>query len=319
LDNGSVNDSATAHGTPPSGPPVVSPPSDISIPAPTEPALSLVKSADVDTAHDVGDKVVYSFLVTNTGNASQSDIQIDDQLVAPAGPALTVTCPPTTLEPGESLTCTSSEYTVTQADVDHGRIDNTATASGQPPAAGGQTPPRTVSEPSDEDVTIPDEPGINLVKDVEETEFEAGDTLHYTFLVTNTGNTTLNNIVVNDPLPGLSAVSCPKTTLVSGEEMTCTATYHATKADAERGEVLNSATAEGASPNGDQVSRAGDVEIPVVEADSNPNEPGQDGPDSSDNPLPSTGTSADRIGLLGLMLLVTGGGFLALSRRRRSS
>ncbi len=56
-----------------------------------------------------------------------------DQLVAPAGPAVTVTCPTGDLAPGASLTCTSSAYTVTQADVDAGSVANTATAHGLTP------------------------------------------------------------------------------------------------------------------------------------------------------------------------------------------
>ena len=47
-----------------------------------------------------------------------------------------------------------------------------------------------------------------------------GDTATFTYVVQNTGNVTMTNIVVHDNM-GVS-VTCPKTTLISGESMTCT-------------------------------------------------------------------------------------------------
>ena len=49
----------------------------------------------------------------------------------------------------------------------------------------------------------------------------AGDTVTWTFVITNDGNETLNSISANDDKEG--AITCPKTTLVVAEPMTCTA------------------------------------------------------------------------------------------------
>ena len=58
-----------------------------------------------------------------------------------------------------------------------------------------------------------------------------------------------SNVSVNDTLAGLSAISCPSTTLAVGAApMICTATYTVTAADVAAGNVHNSATASGTPP-----------------------------------------------------------------------
>jgi hypothetical protein len=70
--------------------------------------------------------------VTNTGNVSVNNIAIADTQQAPSvaanlGP---ITCPNSSLAPQAAETCTAT-YTVTQADLNHGTITDTATASGK--------------------------------------------------------------------------------------------------------------------------------------------------------------------------------------------
>jgi len=111
------------------------------------PGLSVVKSATPTTVSRAGDRVSYSFVVTNTGNVTMSDIRVQDVLSAPAGPALTVTCPTQSLVPDGTLTCTADQYVVTQADIKHGSITSTTTVSGQASTpADGVVPSRTVTE-----------------------------------------------------------------------------------------------------------------------------------------------------------------------------
>jgi uncharacterized repeat protein (TIGR01451 family) len=139
VDAGSVANTATAHGVTPGGTDVPSNPSDTTTPTPDDPGLNLVKTAKITTDDDgdgtaeLGDQITYSFRVANTGVVTLHDVTVADQLVAPAGPALTVHCPATTLAPGESMTCTSSAYTVTQADVDAGWVANMAIGHGTTP------------------------------------------------------------------------------------------------------------------------------------------------------------------------------------------
>ena len=82
-----------------------------------------------DGRTDLGDTIRWSFQVTNSGNTTLTSVAVADPMANP------ISCPATTLAPGASTTCTSpAAYTVTQADVDAGHVDNTATASAVSPS-----------------------------------------------------------------------------------------------------------------------------------------------------------------------------------------
>ena len=76
----------------------------------------------------------------------------------------------------------------------------------------------------------------------------AGTPVTYSYKVTNTGNVTLNPVTVTDPMAGLSAISCPSTTLAPRASETCTATYTTTQADVDAGSITNTGTATGTPP-----------------------------------------------------------------------
>ena len=125
-------------------------------------------------------------MVTNTGNVTLDPISVDDPKVG------TVTCPVTVLAPGESTTCTAT-YTLTQADVDAGEVVNMATATGTDPKGTEVTAEDTTTTP------IASEPVITLDKQAGvPTGATAGSTIEYTFVVTNTGNVTLDPVGVTD-------------------------------------------------------------------------------------------------------------------------
>jgi uncharacterized repeat protein (TIGR01451 family) len=269
VDHGSVHDSATATGAPPSGPAVTSPPSRASVPVTQTPALSVVKSAPSAEVHAAGDVIGYAFLVTNTGNVMLDHVAVTDTVAAPSDPAnlSPVTCPDTTLAPGASTTCTAT-YTVTQADIDNGSVIDSAAASGTPPSG-----PPVTSPPSAASVPAPANPGINIVKSATPALVHAaGDMITYRFTVTDTGNDTLHDITVTDtqdvPAGSLDGpVSCPDTTLTPGASTTCTATYTVTQADIDNGGVSDSATASGTPPSGPAVTSApAPLPVPAVQA-----------------------------------------------------
>ena len=85
-------------------------------------------------------------------------------------------------------------------------------------------------------------PGLLVEKSADESSFAAvGEELHYSYVVTNTGNVTLSGVTVGDDK---ADVSCPGTSLAPGAAMTCTASYTVTQADLDAGSVTNLATGD---------------------------------------------------------------------------
>ena len=75
-----------------------------------------------------------------------------------------------------------------------------------------------------------------------------GETITYSYVVTNSGEVTLTGITVTDVHGGIggsfSGVSCPATSIAVGDSMTCTATYVLVQADVNAGSISNTATAD---------------------------------------------------------------------------
>ncbi|HWL44366.1 MAG TPA: LPXTG cell wall anchor domain-containing protein [Ilumatobacter sp.] len=285
-------------------------------------SVQLVKSAQEPTFGAPGQTLHYRFAVTNTGNVTLTDVAVID----PLDGLSTITCPDTTLAPGASTTCTAT-YSTTQDDVEAGRVVNTATATATGPTP-IQGPAPIVS--ADSTVTVPavQSPGLSLVKTVEETSFTAGTTLHYRFTVTNTGNVTVTDLSIDDPMPGLSAVTCEAATLAPGVSTTCTATYIATPADVAAGTVTNTATAVGTGIGTDALESAPssvDVDalvtpptIPTIPPTIPTTPPTAPPTPVLTGDLPSTGGSSTQTVTVAAVVLLVGLVVLASTRRRRS-
>ena len=160
--------------------------------------------------------------MTLTGPFSVSDDKATDE-----------SCPVTaSLAPVASITCTAT-YTVTQADLDAGSVINVASATNG-----------TTTSPTDTlTVTATQSPGLTIAKTSPDTSYAAaGDVLHYSYLVTNSGNVTLTDpFTVSDDK---TTVTCPATaSLAPATSITCTATYSVTQGDVDSGSVTNTATA----------------------------------------------------------------------------
>jgi len=235
-------------------PPTDDDPADVVVP---QPAIELEKS--VYLGHDngascggqpqvsgvSGQAITYCFFVTNTGDTILDNLMVSDPAI---GVFLNLTLP---LQPGASVMLHSQSTLIDD-------LVNTATAIGDPVDPNGDPLP---SDPPSDDSTaevIKLEPAIELEKTVYEGHNSGADCagvnqlntvvgapLTYCFLVTNTGQTHLDNVTVTDP--DLNVTLTHSQLLAPGESVM----LHVETASA--GDLLNTANATGdpTDPNGD--------------------------------------------------------------------
>ena len=268
FDADTLTNIATASGQGPQGQPVQDTDTQ-TVSFAQNPAIAVVKSQALTTDSnlnglaDAGDVVTYSYVVTNTGDVTLSSVSLSDDVEGAitlsdvAGDGVGV------LAVGDSETG-SSAHTVTQAEFDAGTLTNIATASGQGPQG------QPVQDTDTQTVTFAQNPAIQVVKSQTLTTDangngapDLGDVITYNFTVTNIGDVTLTDVVVTDPLPGLST-PIPTAgdgdsdgdvdTLVVNGVATFTATYAITQADINAGSLTNVATATGTPPTGPPVT-----------------------------------------------------------------
>ena len=126
----------------------------------------------------------------------------------------------------DSTTFTGS-YVLTQADIDAGSYLNTALATGTDPNGDPVTDPDEHTEP------LPQDPAIELVKsgafqdENGDGNADVGETIAYTFTVTNTGNVTLTNVTLADTVGGVTISGGPIASLPVGgvDSTTFSGTY----------------------------------------------------------------------------------------------
>ncbi len=248
------------------------------------PALALVKTAAVNDVNgngfiDAGDTIAYSFRVSNTGNVELTFTGVTD----PKLPGLSCTLTPPALAVGDSnvaLTCTNNVYTIMAADMTAGQVTNSATGTASDPKGNPVTDTSGTANDNDTPTVVgtPAVPRLALVKtaavnDVNGNGFtDAGDTITYSFTVSNTGNVELTFTGVTDPkLPGLSCTLTPPALAVNASNvpLVCTGNvYTITAADVAAGQVTNSATGTASDPNGNPVTdtsgTANDNDTPTV-------------------------------------------------------
>ena len=126
--------------------------------------------------------------------------------------------------------------------------------------------------------------------------------------MTNTGNVTLSQVTVTDPMFP-AGILLDKTTLAPGEIAIGTANYKATEADVKAGKILNKATATGTPPN-DLPKPTADDEVTIPVDPVKPTQP------SKQNLVPRTG-EADKTALPTLSFFLLALLAVAYKRRRK--
>ncbi len=236
--------------------------STVTVPVAGTPRVELVKSAsspvdaDADGRIDVGDTVAYSFTIRNVGDVTLTSAAITDPLLGG-----TVACPAfaVPLPPGGEVACDRREYALTQSDVDRGAIRNAASVIVQS-ARGSATDDASAI------VTVPAVNGIALTKSSSAVtdanasmRVDDGDTIAYTFTVTNTGTTTLADARITDPMLG-GAVACANldgVPLAPGDAVVCEPVVHTlTQRDIDDGVVENTASVSATALSGDVADSA---------------------------------------------------------------
>lgn len=262
LDATRVTNSATVTGTDPLDRPITDTSgttntdnTPLSTPLASAPAIALVKTDDssgLGTPATLGQTIQYRFAVTNTGNVTLTNVTLADSL---PGVALSGG-PIASLAPGATDTTTfTGSYNLTQADLDLGRVENSAVVTGAPVAGPPNVSDTSGTSNSNDTPTVTlvnQRAAITLVKSVDDSRFEsvsatAGQTLNYSFAVTNTGLQTLTNITLTDPLPGVVIAGGPIASLAPGatDSATFTGSYTITASDVAAGELSNTATVTG--------------------------------------------------------------------------
>ncbi|MEO7007253.1 MAG: hypothetical protein ABI275_00300 [Terrimesophilobacter sp.] len=214
-------------------------------------ALGITKSVAESTFNAVGDMLHYTLTVTNNANTSTSLVVTDAN---PGSGSFSTTCGSVAspLAPATSVQCTAN-YTVTQADLDHGSVTNSAHADG---VAGGNS---IHSPTAHAESTAIARQALALSKTPNVTAFAAvGDVIAYTLELTNQGNITLSSPQIVDNNPGAGVFSTDCGTIVGpiapAGSVSCSVSYTVTQADVDAGSLKNTANAKAIAPNADVVT-----------------------------------------------------------------
>ena len=248
VDAGAITNQARASALPPSEVPITSE-DDAVVTIAQNPSIALTKTAGPGGFTEAGEIVTYGFEVFNSGNVTLTGVAIDELTFSGSGELGEPVCAPSTIEPGQTSLC-SLDYALTQADVDAGIVENSATAVAGDPLEGV-----VESAVSSALVEVNPVSSIALLKSVS-TTIVAGPNaeLTYTFTVTNTGQATLSDLAIDEVeftgTGALSEIECAAVVLAPDASTACTAQYRTTAEDVTAGSIDNTAVAAATAPGG---------------------------------------------------------------------
>ena len=213
----------------------------ITLAANAKPTLSkaLTSNADEDKTSTitVGDTLTYTVTLLNDGDVTITDTTITDDKISPSS----ASCSSVAVNGTCVLTGT---YKVTQADVDAGKVTNNAESTSKNPAG------TTLTRQASNEEAITQSSAQTLAKVISSKTgtagaYAVGDVVTYTITQTNTGNVTLNNVVITDDKVTKSTTSGKTGSCASvAPSATCVleGTYTITQTEKDAGTFKNTAS-----------------------------------------------------------------------------
>ncbi|HVM09459.1 MAG TPA: SpaA isopeptide-forming pilin-related protein [Acidimicrobiales bacterium] len=264
------------------------------------PAIQIVKTVNGQDSVKVhaGDTLTYKLVITNTGDTPLTLSALNDVAngAAVTLPAECSSLVGRVLALGASVECTYSTI-ATAADV-----TNVASTTGDDELG------KKVTDDDDAKVDVLN-PAIRIVKTANPTQIQGNSgTATFSYAVTNTGDTTLFNVVVDDDIIGeIGRIA----RLEVGETVTLTKTSPVSIA-----QPINIGTATGEDELGKKVTDNDDESITFV-AGVVVTPPPPSAPAPAAAPLPRTGAGLAAQVVVGLTLMILGGVAVVPNRRRR--
>ena len=191
------------------------------------PTYSVTATTNRSDFSAAGQTITYSIAIKNTGN-----LNLGYGSFSGSGHLTTLSCPQYGQTAGETVTCTAT-YTTTAADVAaHVPIVETISITMKDGTVALPAQTATTSVP------FLGNPALTVSSVASPTSYaSAGQTINYSFLVTNTGNVAVAALSLSDTKA--TGISCPLTTLAPGANTTCTGGYTTTASDASAGSTIS--------------------------------------------------------------------------------
>lgn len=209
--------------------------------------ITLEKTVEAPEGLSLGSEVEYVYSVTNVGPISVEDISIEEMLFTGNGTQPVPICDDSILRPADSMRCTAA-YTVVQADIDQGSVENTARAQANPV----NSSTHIYSNADSAELVGDAMPELRVETTAVKMGEGAGDLINYEYVVTNTGPVTLADVSVYLDEASFTGspsfeISCPASAglLAPKATVVCVASYSLTLEDINFGVVSSSVTATG--------------------------------------------------------------------------
>jgi len=286
--------------------------------------LQVTKTSDAEGTLDEGDPITYTITVTNVGGTEAEDVEVHDLLPPGMGglsplaslegdlctvassvvvggiSQATVDCGPVSLGSGESASVEIDADTSGLCGTFVNRVD--VKASNEPADLVG---PENHAQATDEVEEC--HPSLSLDVTASPTQGPVGTEIVLTYTVTNTGDTRLYGVTVDDELGTLSFFDGFSLAAGRTERFTATATLGTSP-------ITSVATAVGEDVTGHQVSAQDSATVTVVSAGGE-----GDGDGNGQGGTPFTGADTGGLWALVLVLSTLGGTLVALTGRRRGA